>query len=183
MTPLDISVSYIYSDIFLYVKRCRIFSYVRPFFWDIERKASTRAWYKDKRVFLGNAYHCVSTICEMILTTTIHICQYVKPQESHDQPTTQARQLLFIIFRFKTHVGLNPYLAWQTWERNPTVTLPYDSKKSASCEATNDLYGIEPPLCPATLNFVYGSHWALCTGVLGVYLIYLFIFFKWRRQM
>ena len=38
------------------------------------------------------------------------------------------------------------------------------SAGARSLKATNDLYGIEPPLSPATLHFVYGSHWALCTG-------------------
>ena len=69
--------------------------------------------------------------------------QHVKPHESHDQPTTQARQLFF--FRSK----------------------PMSPFHRAPVEATNDLYGIEPPLSPATLHFVYGSHWALCTGLLG----------------
>jgi len=34
-----------------------------------------------------------------------------------------------------------------------------------SLEATNQLYGITPPLSKLALNYVYASHWALCTGV------------------
>ena len=63
---------------------------------------------------------------------------------------------------------------WITWPTNNSSqaavffrSKPMSPFQRAPVEATNDLYGIEPPLSPATLHFVYGSHWALCTGLLG----------------
>ena len=67
---------------------------------------------------------------------------------------------------------------WITWPTNNSSqaavffrSKPMSPFQRAPVEATNDLYGIEPPLSPATLHFVYGSHWALCTGLLGVFFL------------
>lgn len=52
--------------------------------------------------------------------------------------------------------------AWSALSALPMNLIWLWSAGATSLEATNDLYGVEPPLSKAALYYVYGSHWVIC---------------------